>query len=61
MAYGQTKTVRGKADMPHPQPYHVTVADKTDTGSVMDTARPVSPLSPYNPIAPVWNTVTKGK
>lgn len=27
--------------------YKVTVADKTDNGSVMDTARPFNPKSPY--------------
>lgn len=51
MAYHQTKSVKGKADMKHPEPYKITVADKSDIGSVMDTQRPVSPQSPYFPIS----------
>lgn len=36
------------AQMQSPKlPYKVTVADKTDNGSVMDTARPASPYSNY--------------
>lgn len=58
MAYGQTKSVRGKADMPHPSGYKVTVADKSDTGSVMDTQRPVPALSPYFPINGAFKSPT---
>lgn len=61
MAYGETKSVKGKADMKHPQPYKITVADKSDTGSVMDTSRPVSPNSPYFPIGPAWQNEEKGE
>lgn len=61
MAYGQTKSMKGKADMKHPLQYKITVADKTDTGSVMDMDRPVNPQSPFFPISKPFYQQEKGK
>lgn len=60
MAYGSTKSVKGKADMKHPEPYKITVADKTDTGSVKDTDRQVNPQSPFYPISKPFYEQQKG-
>lgn len=56
-----SKSVKGKADMKHPLQYKITVADKSDTGSVMDTARPQSPHSPFFPISKPFYEQEKGK
>lgn len=54
---------KGNADYTGKMTQHkVTVSDKTDTGSVMDTQRATSKYSPYTQILnPVPNEDTKEK
>lgn len=62
MAYGQTKSTKGAfGKMASSLKYSVTIADKTDTGSVMDTQRPVNPQSPFFPINGAFKSPTTRK
>lgn len=58
--YAKNKARGGKGQMASSLKYRLTVDDKTDTGSVMDTERPTSKSSPYVDISgPNWSSVTK--
>jgi hypothetical protein len=57
--YAKNRTVRGKGNTASSLKYRVTVDDKTDTGSVMDTERPMTKGSPYMDISANWDSVNK--
>lgn len=57
--YAKNKTVRSRGNTVSSLKYRVTVADATDTGSVMDTARPAAAGSPYMDISANWDSVKR--
>jgi len=57
--YAKNRTVRGRGNTVSSLKYRVTVADATDTGSVMDMERPMGKASPYMDISANWDSVKK--
>ena len=57
--YAKNRTVRGRGNTQSSLKYRVTVADATDTGSVMDTERPMGKASPYMDISANWDSVAR--
>lgn len=57
--YAKNKARSGKGTMTSGLKYRVTVDDKSDTGSVMDTQRPMTKASPYMDISANWDSVNK--
>jgi hypothetical protein len=57
--YSKNRTVRGKGNTESSLKYRLTMNDNTDTGSIMDTERPMSKASPYMDISANWDSVKK--
>jgi hypothetical protein len=57
--YARNRTVRGKGNTVSGLKYRVTVDDKSDTGVVLDTERPMAKGSPYMDISANFDSVNK--